>query len=100
MHKQRVYFGIYHLQEEARKEIARLQRPFYLGFTPLDRMLFIPNVKGYILFFHAIYDYLCIVDAYLKILCQYTCKQYINTFLHQNSLFLCDVQSIKDVILE
>lgn len=48
-----------------------LQIPFYLGFALLDIVLFISIVMGYILFFHAIHDYLSIVDAYLKIPYQY-----------------------------
>ena len=42
-------------------------KTWYLGFALLDEVLFISNVTGHILFFHAIHDYLCIVDTYFKI---------------------------------
>lgn len=46
-------------------------KTWYLGFALLDEVLFISSVTGHILFFHAIHDYLCIVDTYFKISYQY-----------------------------
>lgn len=46
-------------------------KTWYLGFALLDEVLFISSVTGHILFFHAIHDYLSIVDTYFKISYQY-----------------------------